>query len=74
MIVSLKPCNDKIQHLKTELFYSYTVLKIKIDLICQHVTFTNHNTTLSFDPFSEEKLLRSYSSRLLLSSNQYIPC
>jgi len=43
-------------------------------LICQHVTFTNHNTTLSLDPFSEEKLLRSHSYHLLLSWNQYNPC
>ena len=73
MIVSLKAL-IRIQHLQIEFFYFYTILKIKIDLICQHVTFTNHNTTLSLDPFSVEKLLRSHCYHLLSSWNQYIPC
>lgn len=78
MIVSLKPGVNKIQHLETDFFFlffnSYTILKIKIDLICQHMTFTNHNTTLSLDPFSEEKLFRSHSYHLLLSWDRYISC
>lgn len=59
MIGSFKPGIDKNPALRNWIFFkSYTILKIKNDLICLHVTFTNHNTTLSLDPISEENLRR----------------